>query len=264
MLLCIDIGNTNIVAGVFKGCKLKNHWRIRTERDMTSDELAVLINNLFMPAQISLKSISNTIISCVVPPLLNTFKEFCHLYLDLEPMVVSTDIETGMIINYDNPKEVGADRIVNAVAAYSKYKTGLIVVDFGTATTFDYISPEGAYEGGAIAPGIGISAEALFKKASKLPRVEIFDKPKTVIAKNTISSMNSGLIYGYACLVDGIVDRIKQEAGSNLSVIATGGLAPLIKSEAKTIDHIEEFLTLDGLKIIFELNSKGQARNLDQ
>ena len=264
MLLCIDIGNTNIVAGVFKDCKLINHWRIRTERDMTSDELAASVNNLFMPEKLSLKSISNAIISCVVPPLLDTFKEFCRLYLDLEPMVVGESIKTGMVINYDNPKEVGADRIVNAVAAYKKYKTGLIVVDFGTATTFDYISPEGVYEGGAIAAGIGTSAEALSKQAFKLPRLEIFDKPKTVIAKDTISSMNSGLIYGYACLVDGIVGRIKQEVGSDLTVIATGGLAPLIKSEAKTIEHIEEFLTLDGLKIIFQLNSREHAENPDQ
>jgi len=255
MLLCIDIGNTNIVAGIFKDCNLNNHWRIRTERDMTSDELAVLINNLFMPPQLTFKNISDAIISCVVPPLLNTFKEFCRRYLDLEPMVVGPDINTGMVIDYDNPKEVGADRIVNAVAAYRKYKTGLIVVDFGTATTFDYISPDGVYEGGSIAPGINISAEALFQKTSRLPRVEVFDKPKTVITKETISGINSGLIYGYACLVDGIVDRIKQETGTNPTVIATGGLAPLIQSEAKTIDYIEEFLTLDGLKIIFQLNS---------
>ncbi|HUV58578.1 MAG TPA: type III pantothenate kinase, partial [Desulfatiglandales bacterium] len=172
-----------------------------------------------------------------------------------EPMIVGPDIKTGLAIKYDNPKEVGADRIVNAVAAYQKYKTGLIVVDFGTATTFDYISSEGAYEGGAIAPGIIISAEALFQKASKLPRVEIFDKPKTVIGKETISSINSGLVYGYAGLVDGIVNRIKKEMGSNLTVIATGGLATLIKSEAENIDYVEEFLTLDGLQILFKLNS---------
>jgi type III pantothenate kinase len=160
-----------------------------------------------------------------------------------------------MAIRYGNPREVGADRIVNAVAAYQKYHTGLIVVDFGTATTFDYVSPEGAYEGGAIAPGIIISAEALFQKASKLPRVEIFARPQEVIAKETMSSMNAGLIYGYAGLVDGIVDRIKNQVGSDLIVVATGGMASLIKSETRSIDYIEEFLTLEGLHIIFNLNA---------
>ena len=255
MLLCLDVGNTNIVLGIFKDDKMLNHWRMRTEREMTSDELGILINNLFIPAQLEISSISDVIISCVVPTLLSSLKEFCLLHFNQEPMIVGPGIKTGLPIKYDNPKEVGADRIVNAVAAYQKYRTGLIVVDFGTATTFDYISYEGIYEGGAIAPGIIISAEALFQKASKLPRVEIFDKPKTVIAKETISSINSGLVYGYAGLVDGIVNRIKKEIGSDLTVIATGGLAPLIKSEAKSIDYIEEFLTLDGLKIIFKLNS---------
>jgi type III pantothenate kinase len=258
MLLCIDVGNTNIVLGVFKDDTMLNHWRIRTERDMTGDELGLLINNLFVPEQFEMSGIDATIISCVVPPLLNAFKEFCQRYLHHEPLVVDPDIETGMPIKYDNPKEVGADRIVNAVAAYQKYRTGLIIVDFGTATTFDYISPEGVYEGGAIAPGITISAEALFQRASKLPRVEIFAKPKTVIAKETIASINSGLIYGYAGLVDGIVNRIKKEVGFDTTVIATGGLAPLIKSEATTIDHVEEFLTLEGLKTIFKLNSPPQ------
>jgi len=259
MLLCIDIGNTNIVLGIFQDDKMLNHWRIRTEKDMTrtSDEVGILINNLFIPAQLELNSIRDTIISCVVPSLLSAFKDFCLLYLNHEPMVVGSGIRTGMPIKYDNPKEVGADRIVNAVAAYQKYRTGLIVVDFGTATTFDYISPEGFYEGGVIAPGIIISAEALFQKASKLPRVEIFAKPKSVIAKETISSMKSGLIYGYAGMVDGIVDRIKEEMGLDLTVIATGGLAQLIKSEARSIDYLEEFLTLEGLKTIFDLNSQG-------
>ncbi len=257
MLLCIDIGNTNIVLGIFQDDKMLNHWRIRTERDMTADEVGILINNLFMPTQLDVKSISDIIISCVVPPLLSDFKDFCLLYLNREPMIVGPGIETGMPIKYDNPKEVGADRIVNAVAAYQKYRTGLIVVDFGTATTFDYISPEGFYEGGAIAPGIIISSEALFQKASKLPRVEIFAKPKTAVGKDTISSINSGLIYGYAGMVDGIVNRIKKELSSDLAVIATGGLAPLIKPEARSIDHFEEFLTLEGLKIIYKLNSQG-------
>jgi type III pantothenate kinase len=255
MLLCIDVGNTNIVIGIYKDEVLHTHWRIRTERDMTSDELGLLLNSLFAPAKLEVNRITDVIISCVVPPLLSAFREFCVLHLNREPLIVSSDIETGIAINYDNPKEVGADRIVNAVAAYHKYRTGLVVVDFGTATTFDYVSPEGVYEGGAIAPGITISAEALFLKASKLPRVEILAKPKQVVAKETISSINSGLIYGYAGLVDGIVDRIKRQVGSDLTVVATGGLAPLISSEARTIDHVEEFLTLEGLKILFSMNS---------
>jgi len=255
MLLCIDIGNTNIVLGIFINDSMVNHWRIRTERDMTSDELSILVSNLFFPSHLKVKDIKDIIISCVVPPLLNPFKEFCILQLNKEPMIVDHRLNTGMPIKYDNPKEVGADRIVNAVAAYQKYKKGLIVVDFGTATTFDYISADGAYEGGAIAPGIIISAEALFQKASKLPRVEIFARPKTVIAKETMSSINSGLVYGYAGLVDGIVDRIKAEKGSDLTVIATGGLATLIKSESRNIEHVEKFLTLEGLKAIYELNS---------
>jgi len=257
MLLCIDVGNTNVVLGIFQDDKMLNHWRLRTERDMTSDELSILVNSLFVPAQLEINRIRDMIVSCVVPPLLSAFIEFSLLHLNHEPMIVGPSIKTGMPIEYDNPKEIGADRIVNAVAAYQKYRTGLIVVDFGTATTFDYISVEGVYQGGAIAPGITISAEALFQKASKLPRVEIFARPKTVVAKETAGSMNSGLVYGYAGLVDGIVNRIKEEIGSDLTVIATGGLAPLIKSEAGSIDYIEEFLTLEGLKIIFDLNSQG-------
>jgi type III pantothenate kinase len=255
MLLCIDVGNTNIVLGIFQDKVLRTHWRIRTERHMTSDELGILINSLFTPAHLELHDVTDVIISCVVPPLLGVLKEFCLFSFNCEPLIVGHDTKTGMAIRYNNPREVGADRIVNAVAAYQKYRTGLIVVDFGTATTFDYISPEGAYEGGAIAPGIIISAEALFQKASKLPRVEIFAKPQEVIAKETMSSMNAGLIYGYAGLVEGIVDRIKNQVGSDLIVVATGGMASLIKYETRSIDYIEEFLTLEGLNIIFNLNA---------
>ena len=254
MLLCIDIGNTNIVLGVSEGDQLLNHWRIRTEREITSDELGILIDNLFTASKLKVKFVTDIIISCVVPPLLNTMEDFARRYFNVKPMIVGIGLETGMPILYDNPREVGADRIVNSVAAYDKYRTGLVVVDFGTATTFDYVSHEGAYMGGAIAPGVLISCEALFQKASKLPRVEVFAKPKTVIAKDTISSMNVGIVYGYAGLVDGIVKRIKKEAGRDLKVIATGGLAPLICDEAETIDHVEEFLTLQGLMLIFKRN----------
>ena len=254
MLLSIDIGNTNIVLGVSEGDQILKHWRIRTEREITSDELGILIDNLFRASNIEAASVTDIIISSVVPPLLYAVEGLATRYFNIKPMIVGPELETGMAILYDNPKEVGADRIVNAVAAYDKYRTALVVVDFGTATTFDYVSQEGAYMGGAIAPGILISCEALFQKASKLPRVEIFARPKAVIAKDTISSMNVGIVYGYAGLVDGIVKRIKKEAGRDLIVIATGGLAPLMSEVAETINHIEEFLTLQGLMIIFKRN----------
>ena len=254
MLFCIDIGNTNIVLGITDKNKILKHWRIRTEKETTPDELGILVTNLFQSAGIDLKNIKNIILSCVVPPLLNSVEEFCRSYFKIKPMIVGMDLKTGMPIQYDNPKEVGADRIVNAVGAYEKYRNALVVVDFGTATTFDCISRQGAYIGGAIAPGVLISSEALFQKASKLPRVEIFAHPENVIAKDTVSSMNVGIIYGYAGLVDGIVNRIKKESRDNLTVVATGGLAPLISDVSATIDHIEEFLTLQGLMIIFKKN----------
>jgi len=255
MLFCIDIGNTNIVLGVTNRENILNHWRIRTEKEVTADELGVLIGNLFKSSDIGMGQIDHIILSCVVPPMLNTMEEFARRYFNIRPLIVGPDLKTGMPILYDNPKEVGADRIVNAVAAYEKYRTGLIVVDFGTATTFDVVSMEGAYMGGAIAPGVSISCEALFHKASKLPRIEIFAKPKNVVAKDTINSMNVGIIYGYAGLVDGIVNRIKKEVGHEMTVIATGGLATVICEESETIEHMEEFLTLEGLMIIFKKNA---------
>lgn len=254
MLFCIDIGNTNVVLGVTDKERILHHWRIRTEKEVTPDELGILVGNLFQSVGLRLNDIKDTIVSCVVPPLLNTIEEFSRRYFNIKPMIVGPGLKTGMPIHYDNPKEVGADRIVNAVGAYEKYRTALVVVDFGTATTFDYIGPGGAYIGGAIAPGVLISCEALFQKASKLPRVEIFVQPKSVIARDTISSMNVGIIYGYAGLVDGIVNRIRRESGEELTVVATGGLAPLICDVSTTIDHVEEFLTLQGLMVIFKRN----------
>jgi len=250
----MDIGNTNIVLGIAEKDKVLQHWRIRTEKEITADELAILVNNLFQASKVDFHDVTDMIISCVVPPLLSTIEEFAEKYFHIKPLIVGPGIKTGMPIRYDNPKEVGADRIVNAVAAYEKYKSALVIVDFGTATTFDYVSADGAYMGGAIAPGVLISCEALFQKASKLPRVEIFARPKSVIAKDTISSMNVGIIYGYAGLVDGIVNRMKKESGEELTVVATGGLAPIICEVSETIDHVEEFLTLEGLMIVFKRN----------
>jgi type III pantothenate kinase len=251
MLLAIDVGNTNTVIGVFDGDLLMHHWRLRTEKDATEDEFQVLINSLFSLENATLSSVTGTIISCVVPPMVNILERFCIKYLHHKPVWVDSATFTDMPILYDNPKEVGADRIVNAAAAFHKYRTSLIVVDFGTATTFDCISRDGAYLGGAISPGIVVSSEALFQKASKLPRVEIFAAPKRAIAKDTISSMNAGIIFGYAGLVDGIVRRIKNEMTSVPKVIATGALAELVAEFAETIEEVELHLTLEGLRIIY-------------
>jgi len=258
MLLVIDVGNTNTVLGLFDEDSLQHDWRIRTEIDHTIDEYGVLIYNLYQSIRMKakeIKSVTAIIISCVVPPMLNILEPLCVKYFNIKPLIVGPGIKTGMPIFYDNPKEVGADRIVNAVAAYDKYHQESIIVDFGTATTFDYVSPKGEYMGGCIAPGIVISSEALFERASKLPRVE-FSKPKTVITKDTISAMQAGIMYGYAGLVDGIVERMKAEVKTNPLVIATGGLARIVAQETKSIDKIEDMLTLDGLRIIYNLNKK--------
>ncbi|HRT70327.1 MAG TPA: type III pantothenate kinase [Syntrophales bacterium] len=254
MLLVIDVGNTNTVLGLFDEDKLLHSWRIRTVVDHTSDEYGMLIFNLYKTSRVSSRSVKDIVISCVVPPMLNILEPMCEKYFHIKPLIVGPGIKTGMPIYYDNPREVGADRIVNAVAAFDKYGGDLIIVDFGTATTFDYVSENGEYMGGCITPGIAISSEALFEKASKLPRVE-FSRPKSIIAKDTVSSMQAGIMFGYAGLVDGIVERMKQEARSTPKVVATGGLAKTIAPETKSIDVVDEMLTLEGLRLIYNKNS---------
>lgn len=251
MLLALDVGNTNTVIGLFDADQLICDWRIRSAAQITEDEFHVIISNLFQSRKINPADIRQTIISCVVPPMMRVLDAYCRKYLDHSPFWVDAK-SVRMPVLYDNPAEVGADRLVNAVAAYHKYRTCLIVIDFGTATTFDVISAAGEYLGGAISPGIGIASEALFQRASRLPRVELFNPPRTVIGKNTVHSMKSGIIYGYVEMVDGMVRRIQAElpAAPPPKVIATGGLAPLMQHISHTIESVEMGLTLEGLKIL--------------
>ena len=254
MLLAIDIGNTHTVIGLFKDGRLIHDWRLRTSVDATEDEWGIYIYDLFKVDKISVSKVKNAIISCVVPPVLHAVERFCQKYLKVDPLVVGPGIRTGMPILYDNPKEVGADRIVNAVAAYEKFKDATVVIDFGTATTFDYISEKGEYMGGVICPGVLISCEALFQKASKLPRPQVFVKPKTIIGKNTMDSMNAGIIYGYAGLVEGIIHRFESELNRDVRTVATGGLASVIAPVCSVIEEVDPYLTLQGLLIIFNRN----------
>ncbi len=253
MLLAIDIGNTTIALGVFEGQKLKATWRLSTDVHKLADEYAVLLLNLLKLANHSFAEIDKAIISSSVPPLVPVFEELCKRYCDVTPLVVGSGIKTGVRISLDNPREVGPDRVVNAAAAHKLYGGPLIVIDLGTATTFDAVSEDGDYIGGAIAPGIGIAADALFERAAKLPRVEL-SRPKKAIGRNTVSAMQSGIIFGYAGLIEGIVARMRKELGGNVKVIATGGLAEVIAKETGVIDIYDPDLTLVGLRIIHELN----------
>lgn len=251
MLLVIDVGNTNTVIGIYDGDNLKHDWRIRTIRDSTADEFNVLATALFSYKGVNPEDIKTAAISSVVPSSVPILNAFCEKYLGLTPLWINpASVKKLMPILYNNPNEVGADRIVNAVAAYRKYNTSLIIIDFGTATTFDAVSEKGEYLGGAIVPGVMISAEALFQRASRLPRVEIFKTPEKVIGKDTIESIKSGIIYGNAAMVDGMVERMAKEMGTSPRILATGGLAPLISKISKAIEKVEQSLTLDGLRII--------------
>ncbi len=254
MLLVFDIGNTNMVLGVYDGENLVRDWRINTDLNKTSDEYGVLIKSLFDASNISLSVVDAIIVSSVVPAVMHSLENFCRKYCNISPMVVGPGIKTGLNIKYEDPKMVGADRIVNAVAAISKYNCPVIIIDFGTATTYCAVSKKGEYIGGAISPGMKISSEALFQKASKLPRVELVT-PETVICKDTVSAMQAGIIYGYAGQVEKIVGLMKKELkDEGTLVIATGGLANMISQETNAIDVIDPNLTLEGLRIIYEKN----------
>lgn len=256
-LLVVDVGNTNVSLGIFDYADgrgtLSSHWRISTHHEQTSDELGIVLNALFDQEEQDVDEVTDVIISSVVPPVVPIWERVCTKLFDRSPHVVGPGMRTGMPVRYDNPHEVGADRIVNAVAAYELYGGPIIAVDFGTATTFDCVSGQGEYMGGVICPGIHISMEALFERASKLHRVEI-SRPKSVIGKTTTAALQSGLLFGYAGLVDSMVERIRPELGGEVRVIATGGLARRIAEESRTIEEVVPFLTLEGLRLLFEKN----------
>jgi type III pantothenate kinase len=253
VLLAIDVGNTNMVLGIYDGERLVVSWRISTNRQQTGDEYGIIIKNLFHQSGLRDDCLSGIIIASVVPPLMLSLEEMALRYFDIEPLVVGPGIKTGLNILMDNPREVGADRIVNAVAGFELYGGPLIIVDFGTATTFDAISERGHYLGGAIAPGINISTEALFQRAAKLPRVELI-KPRKVIGRDTITSMQAGIIYGFIGQVDGVVKRMAKEFATKPTVVATGGLAKLIANDSETLEIVNPLLTLEGLRIIYSRN----------
>jgi len=265
MLLAIDVGNTNIVLGLYDLSAvgdvtsavgeghppgLRAHWRLDTRASRTGDEYAAVLAQLFALKGMSFADVAAIIVSSVVPPALFPIEALCRDYLGHEPLIVGPGIKTGIAVLYDNPREVGADRIVNAIAAHARFPQGAVVVDFGTATTFDVVTPRGEYAGGIIAPGLTVSADALYSRTAKLPRVEI-SRPRTAIGKNTVASIQAGLVFGYAGLVDALVTRIRGEIDFSPRVVATGGLAPLVAAESTTIDECDDLLTLDGLRLLY-------------
>ena len=257
MIFVLDVGNTNAVLGVFEDGKLRQHWRMETDRHKTEDEYGMLVKQLLEHEGLSFQDVKGIIVSSVVPPIMFALERMCEKYFKIKPLVVGPGIKTGLNIKYENPREVGADRIVNAVAGIQLYGSPLIIVDFGTATTYCYINENKHYMGGVITPGIMISAEALYSRAAKLPRIEI-TKPSSIIGKNTVSAMQAGILYGYVGQVEGIVRRMKEEAKQEPKVIATGGLAKLIAEESNVIDVVDPFLTLKGLHMLYERNANLQ------
>ena len=264
MLLAVDVGNTNTVLGLYRLAEekpaLAAHWRVTTHRTQTADEYGVLFVNLFEMNGLATKMVKHIIISSVVPPIDSTLRQVCENYFHIQPLFVEPGIKTGMPVLVDNPSELGADRLVNAIAAFERYGGPCVVVDFGTATTFDVVSAKGEYIGGAIAPGLGISADALFSRAARLARVDV-KRPAKVIGTNTVTHLQSGLYYGYIGLVDGILERMVAELGTQPRVIATGGLARQIAEDSRFIAEIDDMLTLDGLLILFERNRAARPRS---
>jgi type III pantothenate kinase len=257
MLTVIDVGNTHTVIGLYRGDELLDTWRISTATERTRDEYIILLQEFLRSLGIDRAAVEGMMISCVVPPVLNELLGLARKYFHFRPLIVGPGIRTGLPILLDNPREVGADRIVNAVAAYQKHLQAMVIIDFGTATTFDCVSAKGEYLGGVIAPGMHISMEALCQRASKLPRVEL-TRPREVIGRNTVHCMQSGVVYGYLALVEGLVARIKEEMGGELLVVATGGLARVVEKEIGIIDDVDENLTLNGLKYLYNLNNSNK------
>lgn len=257
MLLAVDIGNSNTVVGVFRGPDLVHHWRLSTEADRTPDELALLFSGLLGFAGLDFShNVHGVVMGSVVPPVTETFREMCERYFPFPPVIVEPGVRTGIVLRHDNPREIGADRIANAVAAHALYGGPAIVVDFGTATSFDAVSSDGAFVGGAIAPGVHASTDALVERAARLPKVETL-APPSPIGRSTVTALQSGIVYGFAGQVDGIVERIGAELGPGVTTVATGGAARAVLDACRTIDHHDQWLTLKGLRLVWERNAAG-------